>query len=132
MPGIGRTCGREYNTARSGAHGGLQLHAPPVAKLGFRPPSRLKLCRATVDFRKLWLTIVTGREINMAYQNAGSKLRRTIDPAFPIALLWSLCASVLCVLLGTINLLRTNRSQDAALAWICTLGSLCWLIITII
>jgi hypothetical protein len=90
----------------------------------------------------------------MAYQNAGAKLRRNIDRAFaillmlgavghtlgsfkaygtqPIALLWSLCASVLCVLLGTINLLRTNRSQDTALAWICTLGSLCWLIIMII
>jgi hypothetical protein len=51
--------------------------------------------------------------------------------AQPIVLLWSLCASVLCVLLGAINLLRVNRPDDTALAWICAAGVFCWLVATI-
>lgn len=51
--------------------------------------------------------------------------------AQPIVLLWALSASVLCVLLGAINLLRANRPQDSALAWICVGGLLCWLATTV-
>ena len=48
----------------------------------------------------------------------------------PIELLWALCASLLIVLLGAINLLRANRPGDAALAWICVGGVVCWLACT--
>ena len=50
----------------------------------------------------------------------------------PIVLLWALCASVLAVLLGVINLLRTYRSGDHALAWIAAAGNSSWLVITIV
>jgi hypothetical protein len=49
----------------------------------------------------------------------------------PIVLLWALCASVLVVLLGAINLLRVNRPADAALAWICVGAMVCWLACTL-
>jgi hypothetical protein len=49
----------------------------------------------------------------------------------PIVLLWALCASVLVVLLGAINLLRVSRPTDAALAWICVGGMVCWLACTL-
>jgi hypothetical protein len=49
----------------------------------------------------------------------------------PMVLLWALCASVLCVLLGAINLLRVNRPGDAALAWICVAGMVAWLTCTL-
>lgn len=49
----------------------------------------------------------------------------------PIVLLWALCASVLCVLLGAINLLRVARPADAVLGWICVGGMLCWLATTL-
>jgi len=48
----------------------------------------------------------------------------------PIVLLWSLSASVLCVLLGAINLLRSSRPNDATLAWISVGGMVCWLVLT--
>jgi hypothetical protein len=46
-------------------------------------------------------------------------------------LLWALCASVLVVLLGAINLLRVSRPGDAALAWICVGATICWLACTL-
>ena len=49
----------------------------------------------------------------------------------PIVLLWALCASVLIVLLGAINLLRVSRPADAALAWICVGATVCWLACTL-
>jgi hypothetical protein len=49
----------------------------------------------------------------------------------PMVLLWALSASVLCVLLGAINLLRVNRPRDTALAWICAAGMVAWLACTL-
>jgi hypothetical protein len=49
----------------------------------------------------------------------------------PMVLLWALCASVLVVLLGAINLLRVSRPRDATLAWICVGGMICWLACTL-
>ena len=49
----------------------------------------------------------------------------------PVVLLWALCASVLVVLLGAINLLRVSRPADIALAWICVGGMVCWLACTL-
>jgi len=49
----------------------------------------------------------------------------------PMVLLWALSASVLCVLLGAINLLRVNRPRDAALAWVCAAGMVAWLACTL-
>ena len=49
----------------------------------------------------------------------------------PMVLLWALCASVLVVLLGAINLLRVSRPGDAALAWICVGATICWLACTL-
>ena len=45
----------------------------------------------------------------------------------PIVLLWSLCASVLVVLLGALNLLRSYRPGDPMLAWLTAAGTTCWL-----
>jgi len=50
----------------------------------------------------------------------------------PMVLLWALCASVLIVLLGVINVLRVSRPRDAALAWVCAGGLVCWLVAAII
>jgi hypothetical protein len=50
----------------------------------------------------------------------------------PMVLLWALCASVLAVLLAVLNLLRTYRSGDQALAWIAAAGNTSWLVITIV
>jgi len=44
---------------------------------------------------------------------------------------WSLGASLAAFLLGAINLLRTNRLNDLALAWTCAIGALAWLAIAV-
>ncbi len=43
-----------------------------------------------------------------------------------MTLLWSLCATVLTLLIAAINLLRVQRPLDRPLAWICFAGSLSW------
>ncbi len=48
----------------------------------------------------------------------------------PVTLLWALCASVLAVLLGALNILRSYRSHDVALATIVTAGTLAWFAIS--
>lgn len=45
----------------------------------------------------------------------------------PAQLLWALCASVLIVLVGAINLLRTSRPGDRSLACLAAFGALSWL-----
>lgn len=49
----------------------------------------------------------------------------------PAQLLWALCASVLIVLVGAINLLRTWRPGDRLLAWLAAMGTLSWLIVSV-
>jgi hypothetical protein len=49
----------------------------------------------------------------------------------PAQLLWALCASVLIVLVGSINLLRTWRPGDRLLACLAAMGTLCWLVISV-
>ena len=44
----------------------------------------------------------------------------------PVTMLWSLCATVLTLLIAAINLLRTSRPADRTLAWIAFAGSLAW------
>jgi hypothetical protein len=44
----------------------------------------------------------------------------------PLLLFWALHASVLGALLGTLNLLRTYRPNDRALAWIAVVGTAIW------
>jgi hypothetical protein len=46
----------------------------------------------------------------------------------PLVLLWALCASLYIVLVGAINLLRTARPADRALAWIAMAATACWLV----
>ncbi len=46
----------------------------------------------------------------------------------PVHLLWALCASVLIILVGAVNFLRTSRRGDRTLAWLAAFGSLSWLI----
>lgn len=46
-------------------------------------------------------------------------------------LVWALCATVLAVLLGSLNLLRTARPDDRALAWITFCGSAVWVVLAI-
>ena len=50
----------------------------------------------------------------------------------PFTLLWSLSASVLAFLLSGLNILRTARSGDRALAWLCFAGTLAYLLVTIV
>lgn len=45
----------------------------------------------------------------------------------PEYLIWALSASFAALLLAAINLLRTARPGDAALAWICFAGCLTWI-----
>jgi hypothetical protein len=45
-------------------------------------------------------------------------------------LLWALCASLLIVLLSSINLLR-RRPGDRLLAWLAAFGTLSWLAVSI-
>lgn len=45
----------------------------------------------------------------------------------PETLLWSLCATVLAFLLAALNLLRTVRPNDRALAWITVAGMIFYL-----
>ena len=45
-----------------------------------------------------------------------------------LELLWALCASLFVFLLGALNLLRTRRPGNGALAWICLTGCLCWIV----
>jgi hypothetical protein len=44
----------------------------------------------------------------------------------PMTLLWSLCATLLTLLIAAINLLRVARPLDRPLAWISFAGSLSW------
>jgi hypothetical protein len=47
--------------------------------------------------------------------------------AQPGSLLWAWAASFAVLLLAAINLLRTARPGDAALAWICFAGCVTWI-----
>lgn len=44
----------------------------------------------------------------------------------PMTLLWSLCATLLALLIAAVNLLRVERPGDWPLAWISFAGSLSW------
>jgi hypothetical protein len=45
----------------------------------------------------------------------------------PLTLLWALCASLLLVLIAAVNLLRTARPLDRALAWVSVAATASWL-----
>jgi hypothetical protein len=45
----------------------------------------------------------------------------------PMTLLWSLSASLAVWMIAAVNLLRSGRNGDRALAWICFGGSVAWL-----
>ena len=44
----------------------------------------------------------------------------------PMTMLWSLCTTLLTLLIAAINLLRVERQSDRPLAWISFAGSLSW------
>lgn len=44
----------------------------------------------------------------------------------PEELLWALCASLFIALLAALNILRSVRPDDHALAWITVVGTVCW------
>jgi hypothetical protein len=46
----------------------------------------------------------------------------------PMTLLWSLTASEFIFLLAAVNYVRAGRPRDKALAWICLIGCVCWMI----
>jgi hypothetical protein len=46
----------------------------------------------------------------------------------PMTMLWSLCATLLTLLVASVNLLRVARPSDRPLAWISFAGSLSWAI----
>jgi len=49
----------------------------------------------------------------------------------PSVLIWALCGSLLAVLLGALNLLRSWRPGDRALAWITVVGMVGWMAVSI-
>jgi hypothetical protein len=49
----------------------------------------------------------------------------------PMTMLWSLCATLLTLLIAAINLLRVERPGDCSLAWISFAGSLSWAVAAI-
>jgi hypothetical protein len=51
--------------------------------------------------------------------------------AQPDALFWSLCAGPLMVLVAAINLLRSRRPRDPAIAWISAAASASYLVVTL-
>ena len=44
----------------------------------------------------------------------------------PMTMLWSICATLLTLLIAAVNLLRVERASDRPLAWISFAGSLSW------
>ncbi|MGO9318647.1 MAG: hypothetical protein ACLPXT_09225 [Terracidiphilus sp.] len=44
----------------------------------------------------------------------------------PMTMLWSICATLLTLLVAAVNLLRVERPGDRPLAWISFAGSLSW------
>jgi len=49
----------------------------------------------------------------------------------PLTMLWSLCATLLTLLIAAVNLLRVARPGDHPLAWISFAGSLSWAVAAI-
>jgi drug/metabolite transporter (DMT)-like permease len=50
----------------------------------------------------------------------------------PLTLLWALSASLYIVLVGAVNLLRTARPGDRALAWVAVVAALCQLVSAVV
>ncbi len=50
----------------------------------------------------------------------------------PLTLLWALSASLYIVLVGAVNLLRTARPGDRALAWIAVVSASCQLVSAVV
>jgi hypothetical protein len=48
--------------------------------------------------------------------------------ADPMMLLWALCASLFVFLFAAVNWLRCSRPEDMALAWICLVAGLAWIV----
>jgi len=46
----------------------------------------------------------------------------------PMTMLWSICATLLTLMIAAVNLLRVERPSDRPLAWISFAGSLSWAI----
>jgi hypothetical protein len=46
-------------------------------------------------------------------------------------LVWAFSASALAILVASINLLRVDRPQDRALAWICFAGCIAWIMLAL-
>jgi hypothetical protein len=46
----------------------------------------------------------------------------------PLTMLWALCASLFVFLFGAMSLLRASRPGDKALAWMCLVSGLCWIL----
>jgi hypothetical protein len=49
----------------------------------------------------------------------------------PDVLVWALSGSLAALLLASLNLMRVNRPNDRTLAWVCTAGSIAWVLIAI-
>ena len=99
-----RKASKWQTTTKGLIHNAPQITADPMIKIVDRPFSLLLMLGAVGH---LFGSIAT-------YEDS------------PETLLWAVSASVLMVLLGALNLLRTNRPDDRALAWITGAGSLCW------
>lgn len=46
-------------------------------------------------------------------------------------LIWAVSASAFAILLAAINLLRAGRPGDRALAWICLIGCIAWIVLAL-
>lgn len=45
-----------------------------------------------------------------------------------LTLFWALCSSLFIVLFGAVSLLRASRPGDGALAWICLVSGIAWIV----
>jgi hypothetical protein len=77
----------------------------------------------TVDRAFGWLLVVGG-----LLHSVGSVMHLANRPD---VLVWALSGSLAALLLASLNLMRVNRPGDRTLAWVCTAGSIAWVLVAV-
>ena len=77
----------------------------------------------TIDRAFGWLLVLGGLLHAIgSWKGYGSK---------PEILLWALSGSLAALLLAALNLMRVGRPEDRVLAWVCTAGSIAWILVAL-
>jgi len=77
----------------------------------------------TVDRAFGWLLVVGG-----LLHTIGSVMGLANKPD---VLVWALSGSLAALLLAALNLMRVNRPEDRTLAWVCSAGSIAWVLVAV-